>query len=77
MPSSSTSKGGEGPGLLYSTFKNGTPVKVAGTLKALVTATDIATYIVQQFYDGDTGQSQRADLISAIATGLGLYKGNI
>lgn len=71
------SHGGEGPGLLYSVFKNGSKVKTQGTTKALVTATDIATYIVEQFYDGDQGQGQRADLIAAIATGCGLYKGGI
>lgn len=77
MPSSSLSKGAEGPGLLYSAYKNGTKVNVAGVSKALSSPTDFATYIVQQFYDGDNGQTQRTDLINAIATALGLYKGTI
>lgn len=71
------SHGAEGPGLLYTVFKTGSKVKTAGTTKALVTASDLATYIVEQFYDGDQGQGQRADLIAAIATACGLYKGNI
>jgi hypothetical protein len=71
------SHGGEGPGRLYSVFKNSVKVQTQGTSKVLVTATDLATYIVEQFYDGDQGQGQRADLIAAIATACGLYKGGI
>jgi hypothetical protein len=71
------SKGAEGVGSLYSIYKSSMKVNIAGVSKVMSTPTDLATYVVQNFYDGDTGQGQRADLIGAIATAIGLYKGNI
>lgn len=69
--------GAEGVGQLYSLYKNSTKVNINGTVKAMTTALDLAYFVVQSFYDGDTGQGQRSDLIQAIATVCGLYKGNI
>lgn len=72
--------GAAGTSQLYSAFKKGVKVTVGTSTKSLsgtASATDIANYIVQQFYDGDTGQGQRADLLNAIAMALDLYKGNI
>ena len=69
--------GAEGVGQLYSFYKKSTPVNINGTTKAMSTALDLAYFVVQSFYDGDTGQGQRADLIQAIATACGLFKGSI
>lgn len=71
------SRGGEGPGLLYTSYKQGKTIKVNGVATALTDPTAMATYIVQNFYDGDQGQGQRADLIQAIAHACALFKGTI
>lgn len=71
------SHGGEGPGQLYTQYKQGKSVSINGTATALTNPTAMATYIVQNFYDGDQGQGQRGDLISAIAHALALFKGTI
>lgn len=74
-----TPAGNEGHGLLYTVYKAGTKVKTQGTTKVLstTTANDLANYVVEQFYDGDTSQTRRADLIQAIALACGLFKGGI
>lgn len=72
------SRGAEGPGLLYTHYKQGKKlITINGALTALTDPTAMATYIVQNFYDGDTGQGQRADLIQAIAHACALFKGTI
>lgn len=69
--------GAESVGSFYRAYKNSTKVNIAGTLKVMASASDLGNFIVQNFYDGDTGQGQRADLIQAISVACGLWKGNI
>lgn len=59
----------EGHGLIYNLYKRGDP--------KVKTAAAMGTYIVQNFYDGDTGQGQRADLLSAIQVACALFHGDI
>ena len=63
------SKGATGHGFLYNLYKRSDP--------SVKTAAAMGTYIVQNFYDGDTGQGQRADLLSAIQTACALFHGDI
>ena len=72
------SNGAQNVGQFYYQYKHSQLVNIAGVVKAMSTPTDIATYIVQSFYDNaGGGAGQRTDLIQVIETGIGLYKGNI
>lgn len=72
------SNGAEALGPFYYNYKNSVEVNINGTSKAMSTPSDIAYYILQNFYDNNgAGPGQRADLLQAIEMGCGLYKANI
>lgn len=73
-----TSVGSESLGVFYNDFKKSVTVTINGTNKIMSTPSDIAYYILQNFYDNNgQGPGQRLDLFNAIEMGCGLYKGNI
>lgn len=61
--------GPEGVGLFYNLMKRNS--------SKLQTADQVAEYILNNFYDGDTQQARRADLKSAISHCFLLAKGTI